>query len=822
MRGLPFDVRLSLRSLLRHPRFAVAAVLTLALGIGSATIIFSILEAVLLRPWPYPGVERIVVPASVNLATGDRWSIAYADFQDWQEEKIFDGVAVYDTLDLDFNPGKEPVRLTTARVSPDFFRVLGVPQALGRDFHPEEFVPETERHIILGDPLWRSAFGGDDGILGRKVVLSGVPFTVVGVMPPGFAWPREATAWIPLRQKLPDPDLTRRDNFIFSGIARLRPDQPLAATRARLEVLAKRIEQDDPAARKGVSLTAVPLGEWIVGPAVSRALWLLLAAVGSVLLIGCVNVANLLLARGSARRHELAVLAALGAGKGRIVRQLMADSLLLAVAGGAAGILLAVWGLGSVAALGPADVPRLAEARFNAPVALFACLVSLLTALLTGIAPALQISSLQPGLAIDTGGRGGTGSRRGARLRDVLVAVELALSLVLLTGAGLMARSLSRLQRVDTGIDVMELETAHLTLSSARYATKEARWSFYESLIERLEATPGVRAAAASSAIPLGGGGFYLGRSFLAEGRPAPPAGPEVQAMWNVVTPGYFETTGMVIKKGRDFTARDEDGSTPVAIVNEAFARAMFPGEEALGKRAKSWRDENVPREIVGVVQDVRYFGAGDEIRPLFYVPHRQNTWGAMVVTVRAARPGAGSPGAAAPGAGTGEAPSLAASLRAAIATLDRDLPIGDVRTMSQTMTDSMARPRFNALLLSTFAALALVLAAVGLYGIVSYSVAQRTREIGVRIALGARTTDVHRLVLGRTLRLLAFGLLAGTAGALAVTRLMAGLLFEVAPWDPAAFAAGSVVLASVAIAAAWLPARRAARVDPMTALRSE
>jgi putative ABC transport system permease protein len=810
MPGLPLDVRLSLRSLLRNRGLAAAAVLTLGLGIGSATIIFSILEAVLLRPWPYPGVERLVVPASVHLATSARWSVTYADFRDWQEEGIFDGVAVYQTGGLDLNPGAEPVRITAAWVSADFFRVLGVPPVLGRDFGPEEFVPETGRSVILSDPLWRSAFGGDPGVLGRTVSLGGRPVTVAGVMPHGFAWPPEATAWLAFRVKLPDPDLTRRDNFIFSGIARLRQDQPLEPTRARLAALAKRIEQEDPVARKGISLTAVPLGEWIVGPDRSRALWLLLAAVGSVLLIGCVNVANLLLARGSARRHELAVLAALGARRARIVRQLMVESLLLAVAGGAAGIVLAVWGLGSVTALGPADVPRLAEARFNMPVALFACLVSLLTALLTGILPALQISSLQPGQAIDTGGRGGTGSRRGTRLRDVLVAAELALSLVLLTGAGLMARSLSRLQRVDAGVDVERLETATVTLPGARYKTDEATWSFYESLIGRLEATPGVRAAAASSASPLGGGGFYLGRSFLAEGRPAPPAGPEVDAMWNVVTPGYFETTGTVIKKGRDFTARDEAGSTPVAIVNEAFARAMFPGEDALGRRAKSWRDENVLREIVGVVKDVRYFGAGDEIRPLFYVPHRQVAWGGMVVTVRAVGPAAGG------------APSLTASLRAALATLDRDLAIGDVRTMSQSMTASMAQPRFNALLLSTFAALALLLAAVGLYGIMSYSVVQRTREIGVRIALGARAGDVHRLMLRRTLRLLAFGLLAGTLGALAVARLMAGLLFEVAPWDRTAFTAGALVLASVAIVAAYLPARRAARVDPMTALRHE
>lgn len=807
MRGLPLDLRLSLRSLLRNPGFSAAAILTLGLGIGATTIIFSILEAVLLRPWPYPGVARVVVPASINLATWDRWSVAYADFQDWRQEKIFDTVALYQTAGYDLNPGADPVRITTARVSPDFFRVLGVPMALGRDFREEEFVPDTPRAIILGDPLWRSAFGGDASILGRTVTLVGLPFTVVGVMPKGFGFPREAQAWTPLRLRLPDPDLARRDNFIFSSIARLREDQPLEPTRARLTAMARRIEQENPAARKDVSLTAVPIGEWIVGPDVSRALWVLLAAVGTVLLIGCVNVANLLLARGSARRHELAVLAALGARRFRIARQLMVESLLLAVAGGAVGIVLAVWGLASVTALGPADVPRLAEARLNLPVVVFGCLASLLTALLTGIAPALQISSVRPGQAIDTGGRGGTGSRHGSRLRDTLVAVELALSLILLTGAGLMARSLLRLHHVDAGVDVARLETASLTLPYARYESGEARTVFYESLIDRLQQVPGVSAAAASSAMPLGAGGFYLGRAFLAEGRPEPPAGTEVDGMWNIVTPGYFATTGTVLKKGRDFTRQDVEGALPVAIVNEAFARAMFPGEEALGRRVRSWRDENVLREIVGIVGDVRYFGAADPIRPLFYVPHRQNAWGDMIVTVRS---------------GSSSKTSLVPELRSAIATLDKDLAVGDVRTMSQSMAASIAQPRFNALLLSSFAVVALVLAAVGLYGIVSYSVVQRTREIGVRIALGANAGDVHRLVLRRTLGLLVAGLLAGTAGALAVTRLMAGLLFETGAWDPASFATGSIILASVALLAAYLPARRAARVDPIAALRYE
>ena len=393
MRGLPLDLRLSLRSLLRSPGFTAAAVLTLGLGIGATTAIFSILEAVLLRPWPYPGAERLVVPSSINLATWDRWSVAYADFEDWQQEKIFDSVAVYQETGFDLNPGGKPVRVPVAMVSQDFFRVLGAPLARGRPFHEEEFVPDTPRAIILSDALWRSAFGGDASAVGRTVHLAGLPFTVAGVMPRGFAWPREALAWVPLRLQKPSPDLARRDNFVFSSIARLREDQPLEPTRARLEALAQRIEKDHKAVRDGVSLTAVPLGDWIVGPDLSRALWVLLAAVGFVLLIGCVNVANLLLARGSARQHELAVLTALGARPHQIVRQLMVESLLLAVAGGACGVVLAVWVLSGVTALGPADVPRLSEAALNAPVALFACIASLLTAVLTGIAPALQISN---------------------------------------------------------------------------------------------------------------------------------------------------------------------------------------------------------------------------------------------------------------------------------------------------------------------------------------------------------------------------------------------------------------------------------------------
>jgi putative ABC transport system permease protein len=805
--GLPLDLRLSLRSLRRSPGFSAAAVLTLALGIGAAILIFGVLEAVLLRPWIYPRAERVVVPASLRIATQDRWSVCYGDFLDWQKEGIFDGVAVHRAADLDLSSGGNPVRVTTALVGPDFFRVLGVEPAIGRIFRDGEFVPGADRAIILSDPLWRSAFGGARDVVGREIRLAGLVFTVAGIMPPGFAWPSDAAAWLPLRLGPPTDDLLRRDNFIFGAIARLRDDSGLEPTRARLASFARRIEQELPGARAGITVTAVPLAEWVVGPEVRRALWTLLAGVGFVLLIGCMNVANLLLARGTARRRELAVLAALGARRRQIMRPLLFESLILAIAGGALGLILAVWGMGAVAALAPADVPRLADLALNPVVALFAVLLSLLAALLSGIVPALQISALRPVQAFDEGGREGTSSPRAKGLRDILVASELALSLILLAGTGLMLRSLSRLARVEPGVDLEHVITASLTLPDKRYPTDESQVAFYETLTERLREVHGVQAAGAASALPLGGGGFYLGRAFLAEGRPEPPAGSEVNGMWNVVTPGYFGAAGMRVQRGRDFTPRDDARSTPVAVVNEAFARAMFPGEEPLGRRVRSWRDENVLREIVGVVGDVRYFGVGDEIRPLFYVPYRQDPWSSMTVTVRAA---GGPPGA------------LAAPLRSVLQALDGDLAAGSLQTMEQIRATSIAQPRFNTVLLSLFAALALLLAAVGLYGVMSYSVALRTREIGLRMALGARAADVLRLVLRRTVVLLGAGIAAGIAGALGVTRLMAGLLYEVGPGDPAAFLGGTLLLAAVALLAGWLPARRATRVDPMTALRSE
>ena len=803
---LPLDLKLSLRSLLRNPGFSLAAILTLGLGIGSATVIFSVLEAVLLRPWPYPHTERIVVPQSVQVATQERWSITYGDFVDWQSEGIFDSVAAFQQWDLDLSPGGDPVRVSTAIVTPDFFKVLGMAPALGRAFRADEFVPGAPRALLLSDPLWRSAFGGAVDVIGREVLLNGKPFIIAGVMPAGFAWPSGASAWLPMRVDKPSEDMLRRDNFVFNAVARLKDGASLSETRARLATLGARIEHDNPTTRAGVSLTATPLPEFVVGPTIRRALWTLVAGVGMVLLIGCANVANLLLARGSARRRELAVLVALGARRRQIVQPLLIESALLGILGGAVGLLLASWGMSLVTATAPVDVPRLASLSLNPIVVLFAAGLSLAASLLAGILPALQVSALHPTHAMDEG-RTGTASPRARRLRDLLVAGELALSLVLLAGTGLMLRSLSLLRAVEPGVDVEHVLTTYLTLPDARYPSGESRVAFYDALRSRLEAIPGVQAVAATSALPLGGGGFYLGRAFVAEGRPDPPVGSEVNGQWNINTPGYFAAAGMRLVKGRDFNAQDTEKSTPVAIVNEAFAQKMFPGEEALGRRLRSWRDENVQREIVGIVGDVRYFGASDPIRPILYVPYPQNSWDSMSLVVRASG---------------GSASALAAPLRTTLKSLDKDLAAGSLQTMEEVKSDSIAQPRFHALLLSAFAGLALLLAAFGLYGVMSYSVSLRTREIGVRMALGAQASDVLRLVLSRTIVLLLCGIGAGLLGAFGVTRLMASLLYEVRPGDPQALLGGTALLAMVALLAGYLPARRAALVDPMVALRQD
>ncbi|MFN7949898.1 MAG: ABC transporter permease [Blastocatellia bacterium] len=810
MQTLLQDLRYGARMLVKNPGFTLIAVLTLSLGIGATTAIFSVVNAVLLRPLRYRNAERLVVPVSFNPARGDdNSSISYADYLDWQRERIFEHVAAIDgvTTQLDLSGGAgEPERVQLAVVSQDYFAVLGVAPLLGRTFQADDFSTSGPvRAVVISHGLWQRRYGGDPNIIGQNIYLNGRPYPVVGVAPPDSLWPNDRDVILPLAVAPNDPDMQRRDNMIFSGIAQLKPGATIEQANAAMATIARRVEQDHPESRKGWSNRAVPLRDYVVGRQLQTSLWVLLAAVGFVLLITCVNVANLLLARAATREHELAIRLALGAGRGRLVRQLLTESLLLALLGGALGFLCAIWGVDALKAIAPADTPRLAEINVSAGVLLFALAITLLTAVLCGLIPALQSTKPDLNHTLKESARQ-VGGVQSQRLRSALIVAEVALSLVLLVGAGLMIRSFARVQQIAPGLQVERLVTMELNAPRVRYPDEARVLAFYRSIVERLEATPGIESAAVSSALPLGGGGFYLGRVFLAEGRPEPPAGTEVQGQWNVVSPGYFKTNGTTLIKGRDFNGRDSETGNPVIIINETFAHRMFPNEDPLGKRIRSWRDENKLREIVGVVADVRYFGRDDELQGLVYVPHAQNAWRSMALNVRT----------------QGDPKAAINSIREQVKAVDKDLALANLRTMTTVLNQSVAPRRLSMLLLTIFAVAAALLAGIGLYGVLSFMVAQRRHEIGLRMALGAQRRDVLRLVITQGFKLALVGMAIGLAASFGLTRLLKSLLYEVSATDPLTFAAIPLFLLTVALIACYLPARRATKVDPMIALRTE
>ncbi len=797
------DVRYAIRTLARSRGFAFTAILTLALGIGSTTAIYSIVDAVVLRPLPFPDADRFVIPHATRPKTNEQWSVAYLDFMDWRDAKLFEHVAVWQPSESDIAGDGDPQRVTAAAVGEQFFGAVGVAPALGRVLQPADNALDRDRVIVISNALWRGRFGGDSAIIGKQIRMGGFVRTIVGVLPQGAEWPAGTEVWAPM--KIADPnaaDLLDADNFIYQAVARLAPGASIEATRAKMEVMAKRIETANPAIRAGISQTIISATEDLLGPTIPRILWILLGAVGVVLLIGCVNIANLMLARGATRMREVAVRTALGASRARLVRQIFTESAVLAIAGGIVGVLLAFWSVRAVIAAAPPDVPRLETATVSIPVLGVALFVSLLSAMLFGLAPALHASGVRPGQALGEGGQRIGGGQRSRRGRTTLVVVELALALMLLSGAGLLTHSLIRLQRTNPGFDTERVLTMGVSLPGARYPDRPARRVFYDRAIGELQALPGVEVASVASALPIGGGGFYLGRMFLAEGKAEPTA--EVEAMWNVVGPGYFRALRMPVR-GREFTMRDDTASAPVMIVNTRFAEKMFPGENPIGKQALSSRDERVLREIVGVVDDVRYFGANDEVRGLVYVPYKQDSWGGMRIIVRT----------------TGDPTALVAPARRVISGIDRDLAVASVSTMDDAMNVSLAGPRFTTVLLGGFAGVALVLVAVGLYGVLAYGITQRTHEIGIRMALGARSGHVLGMVVREAVVMVALGIIIGTAGALALSRVMTSLLFETSATDPATFVGVVLILGAVGALAAYLPARRATRVDPLIALRA-
>lgn len=808
MGSLARDVRFALRALRKSPGFTAVALLTLALGIGANTAIFSVVDAVLLSPLPYPQPERLVAVLQTLPAKGV-WNagLSYLNFSDFaREAHAFEGLAAVRLHDYTLTGQGEPALVVGGSVTATLFPVLGARAMLGRGLTPSDDAPEAPAVAVLSERLWRERFGADPAVLGKVVTLDARPATVVGVMPKTFKTPPEAPPtelWVTLAHDPVFGDLKqKRAGHYLKIVGRLKSGVSIGQAQAELATIGEGLARQYPAENEGWGVRLLPLAESLVGD-VRRALLVLLGAVGLVFLIACANVANLLLARASARGREVAIRAALGAGRGRLVGQLGTECLVLALAGGALGLSAAWASLKALKAWLPADLPRVSEIGLDVRVLLFSLAVSLASAVVFGLAPVLHLSGGRVWDALKEGALGSGESGRRIRMRSVLVVAETAVSFMLLVGAGLLGRSFLKLSEVDPGFTAAHVLTAGLSLPRNQYAKPDEWRSFYRELVERLKAEPGVDAAAAALPLPLTGSGLNF--AFQVEGRAPEKAGNE-SANYTAATADYFRVMGVRLVAGRLITAADTPESEKVCLVSEAFVRRYFPGESPLGRRLVFGFTRGVSREIVGVVGDVRRDGLGSPSQPEMYVPFDQDPWWAAYLAIRA----------------NGDPAPLSAAVRRHVRALDPTLPIAAVEPMGQFVTDSVAQPRFRTTLLGLFAATALVLSLVGLYGVVSYNVGQRTREVGLRMALGAQPGDVTRLILAHGLGLAGLGLAAGLAGAILMTRSLSGLLFGVAPVDPATYAGVAALFLAAGLSACYVPARRAMRVDPVQALRSE
>src|SRR3989454_3579326 len=806
-------LRYGLRMLAKNPGFTVVAVATLALGIGANTTIFSVMNATLLRTLPFPDPDRLVLVWETFGKGPDNWNIVSApnvwDFE--RQSHSFDGMAIFDSAGRGYNLSatgtkQEPEQVSGLRVSAGFFPVLGVKPFLGRTFLPEEETLGKDHEVVLSYGLWKRRYGGDPQLVGRTIRIDGEDFTVVGVMPRDFQWqfwssPRQL--WVPVGYTKTDYG---RDENSFIAFARLKPGVTVAQARAEMETIAGRLAQQYPNEDVGMGATVMPLSGFGLS-GLRTALLTLLSAVGFVLLIACVNVANLLLARGAARQKEFAVRRALGASASRIARQLVTESLLLALLGGLVGLLLTAWStalLFHVFRLDAMHLPlrEIAALRIDSRVFGFALLVSGLTGILFGVAPAFSASRGDVNEPLKEGGRGST--QRGTRLRHGLVASEVALALVVLCGAGLMIESMAQLLGVDPGLDPKNVLTMQMSVPQEDiYTGPPGLPRFCQDIEEHAGAVPGVVSVGAVAHLPFEGN---AGRGFAIEGQPAPDPGHLPGADYSVACPNYFRTMDIPVLKGREFTHQDTLSTPGVIVINETMARKFWPKEDPIGRAVRLGGPSGPRQTVVGVVGDVHYLGLDAPVRPQFFRPYTQAGWPVMSVVVR-----------------TTSAPAtFSAPIKKALAEVLPDRPVSNVETMEQVVHDSTGSRRFPMLLLATFAALALVLAAVGIIGVVSYSVEQRTHEIGIRVALGARSADVLRLVLGGSMRWVLAGLALGIAGSLGLTHLLTDLLYGVRPTDPLVLGAVSLVLTSVALVACYIPARRATEVDPMAALRYE
>ena len=808
------DIRYAVRAMRMNPGFTLIAVVTLALGIGANTAIFSVVNAVLLRPLPFEDAGRLTVVFGTDVRRNDTHDVvSYPVYQDWKaQSRSFEGMEAWAGWGFNLSTGDQPEQVNALRITPGLFSLLGVKPALGRSFLPEEQEPGRNHVLLLSHALWVRRFASDPQILGKTVNITADTdaegYTVVGVMPAGFQYTGPwDQAWVPL---LVDPN---RGHGFMTVVGRLKSGVSLRQAQAEMETISAQLAKAYPRPLEGFGVNIVPMHKQMAGE-LRPALYIFLGAVAFVLLIACANVASLLLARATARQRETAIRASLGASRGRLIRQFLTESVLLSFFGGAAGVLIGEWCVaGLVALLGRVDVQihGLDQIRIDPMVLAFTLLLSMATGLVFGLAPAIQGSGADLNEALKEGGRTSTTGGRRAGLRKLLVISEVALSLILLAGAGLLMKSFLLLQRVPPGFRPEKLLTMLVSLPRSRYREPQKQSAFFDHVLERISRVPGVRSVGVVNSLPMSGD--QDSESFQIENRPA-PEGKERSAGDREVNAAYFRTMGIRLLKGRGFTERDSAAAPKVVVINETMARRFWPGEDPIGQNISLEDKPPVWREIVGVVADVRHSGLAREPGPEMYFAYQQGPEASvyysplthLYLMIRS----------------EGDPMSLVNAVRAQILAVDRNQPVAYVRTMERVMADSVLPQRLSLLLIGIFAAVALALAAAGIYGVVSYTASRRTHEIGVRVAMGARSVDVLKLVLGQGLRLVTAGVLVGLVGALALTRVLERILYGVKPSDPMTLAAVSLLLISVAIAASYIPARRAAKIDPVNALRYE
>ncbi len=805
MGDLSLDLKYAFRVLAKSPGFTAVAILAMSLGIGANTGMFSCVNAYMLRGLPIPEPERLILISSTQPKQGITTGADYPTWQDWRRQcRSFSGIVAFQSASFSFNgDGSEPERYLGVRVSADYFTVLGARPFLGRDFLPEEDALGANRVAVIGYNLWQTRFGGTADVIGRSVQIDGNQHTIVGIMARGVRFPPSAEVYTPLAV---DPAKAPRGRRSLGIVGRLRPGASASQALAELQTIGSGLAQQYPDTHAGWSVSLMDVREAVVrGPRPS--LYILSAAVVFVLLIACANVANLLLARAAVRSKEIAIRSALGAGRLRVVRQMLTESVLLAMIGGVFGLVLSHWGLQALMKSLPSYMLPVNDIRIDAAVLSFTLALTVLAGVLFGLAPALSLLRPDVGETLKEGGRGTSSGTGRGRLRSAFIVCEVALSLVLLVGSALLIKSFAKLQELDLGFRSEGLMTMQIALPQTKYESPEQRSVFFRELLGRIERMAGVESAAAANALPMSGGNF---QDFLVEGRPAPARDEVVYAAIRAVSPDYFRTLKVPLRRGRSIESQDAAGRLPVAVVNEAFVRRMFPDGEALGKRIRidaSAESKNPWLTIVGITGDIQRYGVNTEAFPEISQSYLQAPPQTMSFAVRVRG---------------GDPTTMAPSMRALVRAMDADQPVASLRSMESLLGDQIAVPRNLTMLLSICAGIALLLAVMGIYGVIAYSVNQRSHEIGIRMALGASRNQVTWMVVGQALKLATAGVAIGLVGAFGITRLLAAVLYGVSPQDAAVFTLVPLSLAVVAVAASYLPARRASRVDPLIALRYE